>query len=73
MSLLCVLCPHSFAPEKTSRSVIHLKIALGQAHLIKRFFRDRLSKKKIHLIGMSILSIILNLGLEYHSRAEHRL
>jgi hypothetical protein len=30
-------------------------------------FRDSLSKNKIHLIGMSILSILLSLGPGYHN------
>jgi hypothetical protein len=38
-------------------------IALSQARLTWRFFRDRLPKKKMHLVGMDIL---LSLGLGYH-------
>jgi hypothetical protein len=40
--------------------------APSQARLTLRFFRDRLSKKKIHLLGMDILLILLSLGPEYH-------
>jgi hypothetical protein len=66
MNLLCALCPHSCAPEKTSQSVTHPKIALGQARLTLGFFRDRLPKKKMHFIGMSTLLILLSLGPGYH-------
>jgi hypothetical protein len=45
----------------------HPKIALGQACLTPSFFRGMFSKKKMHLIGMSILLIILSLGPEYHN------
>jgi hypothetical protein len=64
-SLLCALYPHSCALEKTSRPVTHPKITLGQARLTQRS-RDRLPKKKMHLIDMSTLLILLNLGLGYH-------
>jgi hypothetical protein len=30
------------------------------------FFRDRLPKKKMHLVGMNTLLILLSLGLGYH-------
>jgi hypothetical protein len=33
MGLLYAPFPHSSAPRKTSRSITHLKIALGQTHL----------------------------------------
>jgi hypothetical protein len=39
--------------------VIHPKNALDQARLTKRFFQDRLPKKKMHLSGVSILSNLL--------------
>jgi hypothetical protein len=42
------------------------KIALSQAHLTWRFFRDRLPKKKMHLVDMDTLLIILSLGLGNH-------
>jgi hypothetical protein len=42
------------------------QIAPSHAHLTWRFFRDRLLKKKMHLIGMDTLLIILSLGLGYH-------
>jgi hypothetical protein len=39
------------------------QIAPSQARLTWRFFRDRLPKKKMHLIGMITLLILLSLGL----------
>jgi hypothetical protein len=42
------------------------QIAPSQARLPWRFFRDRLLKKKMHLVGMDTLSILLSLGLGYH-------
>jgi hypothetical protein len=42
------------------------QIAPSQARLTLRFFRDRLSKKNMHLIGMDTLLILLSLGLGYH-------
>jgi hypothetical protein len=42
------------------------QIALSQACLTWRFFRDRHSKKKMHLIGMDTLLILLSLGPGYH-------
>jgi hypothetical protein len=41
------------------------QIAPSQARLTWRFFRDRLLKKKIHLIGMNTLLILLSLGPGY--------
>jgi hypothetical protein len=38
------------------------QIAPSQAHLTWRFFRDRLPKKKMHLVGMDTLLILLSLG-----------
>jgi hypothetical protein len=38
------------------------QIASSQARLTWRFFRDMLSKKKMHLIGMDTLLILLSLG-----------
>jgi hypothetical protein len=66
MSLLCTLCPHSCAPDNTSRFVTHPKITPGEARLTWRVFRDRLQKKKIHLASMSILLILLSLVPGYH-------
>jgi hypothetical protein len=66
MSLLCALCPHLYAPEKTSWSVTHPQIAPNKARLTWRFFRDRLPKKKMHFVGMSTLLIILSLVPRYH-------
>jgi hypothetical protein len=42
------------------------QIAPSQAHLTWRFFRDRLPKKKMHLICMDTQLILLSLGLGYH-------
>jgi hypothetical protein len=42
------------------------QIAPSQARLTWRFFRDRLSKKKMHLVGMDTLLILLSLGQGYH-------
>jgi hypothetical protein len=41
------------------------QIAPSQTRLTWRFFRDRLSKKKMHLIGMNTVLIPLSLGLGY--------
>jgi hypothetical protein len=43
------------------------QIAPSQARLTWMFFRDRLSKKKMHLIGTDTLLILLSLGPGYHS------
>jgi hypothetical protein len=46
--------------------VSHLsQIALSQARLTWRFFRYRLPKKKMHLVGMNTLLILLSLGPGY--------
>jgi hypothetical protein len=42
------------------------QIAPSQACLTWRFFRDRLPKKQMHLVGMDTLLILLNLGPGYH-------
>jgi hypothetical protein len=42
------------------------QIAPSQARLTWRSFRDRLSKKKMHIVDMSTLSILLSLGPGYH-------
>jgi hypothetical protein len=42
------------------------QIGPSQARLTWSFFRDRLPKKKIHLVGMIILLILLSLGPGYH-------
>jgi hypothetical protein len=42
------------------------QIAPSQALLTWRFFRDRLPKKKMHLVGMNTLLILLSLGPGYH-------
>src|SRR5688572_30084394 len=54
-------------PGRTSRSVTHPEIAPGQARLTPEFFEDELPEKKLQLVGMSILSILLSLGLGCHS------
>jgi hypothetical protein len=43
------------------------QIAPSQAHLTWRFFRDRLLKKKMHLVVMITLLILLSLGPGYHN------
>jgi hypothetical protein len=43
------------------------QIAPSQACLTWRFFRDSLSKKKMHLVDMSNLLILLSLRLGYHN------
>jgi hypothetical protein len=42
------------------------QIAPSQARLTWTFFRDRLPKKKLHLVGMDTLLILLSLGSGYH-------
>jgi hypothetical protein len=42
------------------------QIVTSQSCLTWRFFRDRLPKNKMHLVGMSTLLIILSLGLGYY-------
>jgi hypothetical protein len=42
------------------------QIARSQARLTWMFFRDRLSKKKMHLVGMDTLLILLSFGPGYH-------
>ena len=49
----------SFHPGRTSRSVTHPQISPSQARLTSEFFEDRLPKKKLQLVGMSILLILL--------------
>jgi hypothetical protein len=65
-SLLCTLCSHSYAPEKNFSVGHPSQIAPSQTRLTWRFFRDRLSKKKMHLVGTNTLLILLSLGPEYH-------
>jgi hypothetical protein len=60
-------CPHLCTPRKTSRSITHPKIALGQARLTMEFFTGGLPKKKVYLVGMSILSILLSLESGCHN------
>jgi hypothetical protein len=42
------------------------QIAPSQAHLTWRFFRDRLPKKKMHLVCMDTILILLSLGSGHH-------
>jgi hypothetical protein len=42
------------------------QIAPSQARLTWRFFRDRLPKKKMHLVGMDTLLILFSLVPENH-------
>jgi hypothetical protein len=47
------------------------QIAPSQAHLTWRFFRARLPKKKMHLIGVDTLLILLSLGPgNHHPRGQ---
>jgi hypothetical protein len=47
------------------------QIAPSQARLTWRFFRDRLPKKKMHLVGMDTLLILLSLGPgNHHPRGQ---
>jgi hypothetical protein len=47
------------------------QISPSQARLTWRFFRDRLPKKKMHLIGMDTLLILLSLGPgNHHPRGQ---
>jgi hypothetical protein len=59
-------CPHLCTPRKTSRSVTHPKIALGQAHLTLEFFAGGILEKKVYLGDMSIPSILLSLESGCH-------
>jgi hypothetical protein len=70
---MCALCPYSCAPEKISRSIALLKIALDQTRLTQMFFRYRLLKNKMHLNGMSTLLIILILDLGYHKSIARKI
>jgi hypothetical protein len=47
------------------------QIAPSQSRLTWRFFRDMLSKKKMHLVGMNTLLILLSLGPEHHHPRGH--
>jgi hypothetical protein len=42
------------------------QIAPSQTRLTWRFFRDRLPKNKMHLVGMDTILILLSLGPGYH-------
>jgi hypothetical protein len=42
------------------------QIVPRQTHLAWRFFRHKLSKKKMHLVGMDTLFILLSLGPGFH-------
>jgi hypothetical protein len=47
------------------------QIAPSQARLTWRLFRDRLPKKKMHLVGMDTLLILLSLGPgKHHPRGQ---
>jgi hypothetical protein len=60
-------CPLLCTPGKTSLSITHPEIALGQARLTPDFFTGGLPEKKVYLGGMSILSILLSLELGCHN------
>jgi hypothetical protein len=65
-----VFCAHFVLthahPRKTSLVGHPSQIAPSQVRLTWRFLRDRLPKKKIHLVGMDTLLILLSLGPGYH-------
>jgi hypothetical protein len=46
------------------------QIALSQACLTWRFFRDKLPKKKMHIVCMNTLLIVLSLRRGYHTIRE---
>jgi hypothetical protein len=64
-SLLCVFCPHSWAPGKFLGQSLILNCSKS-SKLNLDFFRDRLPKKKMQLVGISTLLILLSLGPGYH-------
>jgi hypothetical protein len=64
MSLLCILCLHSCAPEKIYKSITHPNNSPSQARLLEVLSRQ--ASKKMHLIGMDILLILLSFKPEYH-------
>jgi hypothetical protein len=70
-----VFCVHfvlTHAHPRENFPVSHpSQIAPSQACLTWRFFRDRLPKKKMHLIGMDTLLILLNLGPGHHHPRGH--
>jgi hypothetical protein len=57
-SLMCTR--ENFSVDHSSQ------ISSSQARLSWRFFRDRLPKNKMHLVGMVTLLILLSFGLGYH-------
>jgi hypothetical protein len=63
-----IYCPHRPTRVFCAHFVLThpSQIALSQACLTWRFLRDRLPKKKMHLVGMDTLSILLSLELGYH-------
>jgi hypothetical protein len=65
ISFVCTLS--SLMRTRENFPVVHpSQIAPSQACLTWRFFRDRLPKKKMHLIGMDTLLILLSLGPGHH-------
>jgi hypothetical protein len=69
-SFVCTLS--SLLRTRENFSVGHpSQIAPSQACLTWRFFRDRLPKKKMHLVGFITLLILLSLGLgNHHPRGQ---
>jgi hypothetical protein len=64
-SFVCTLS--SLMRTRENFSVSHQsQIAPSQVRLTRRFFRDRLPEKKIHLVDMSTLLILLSLEPGYH-------
>lgn len=67
-SLLCAFCPQSYAPKNQEDfSVGHSsQYCFGSNTLDIRYFRDRFSKNKMHIVGINVLSILLSLWPGYH-------
>jgi hypothetical protein len=64
-SFMCTFL--SLMRSRENFSIGHLsQIAPTQEHLTWRFFRDRLLKNKMHLVGMDTLLILLSLRPGYH-------
>jgi hypothetical protein len=66
---------HTLSSLMRTRENLHVghpsQISPSQARLTWRFFRDRLPKKKMHLVGMDTLLILLSLGPgNHHPRGQ---
>jgi hypothetical protein len=67
-------CAHFVLTHAHPRKLLDrspIQIAPSQARLTWRFFRDRLPKKKTHLVGMDTLLILLSIGPgNHHPRGQ---